>query len=196
MLSEIGVNSAYPNSDVLPKIDYYSRHKKIRIGYFSGDFRIHPVAYLTAELYEVHDRDHFEIHAFSFGPDTKDELNLRIKAGVDHFHDLRSMSHKKITLLARSLEIDIAVDLSGLTEKARTDVFAMKVAPIQLSYIGYLGTMGADYYDYLIADEMMIPKKNQKYYAEKIVYLPSFQVNDSTESIGEYYFDSKRSWTS
>ncbi|MDB9975108.1 tetratricopeptide repeat protein [Candidatus Thioglobus sp.] len=181
--TEIRVNSAYPNSDVLPKIDYYSRHKKIRIGYFSGDFRIHPVAYLTAELYEVHDRDHFEIHAFSFGPDTKDELNLRIKAGVDHFHDLRSMSHKKITLLARSLEIDIAVDLSGLTEKARTDVFAMKVAPIQLSYIGYLGTMGADYYDYLIADEMMIPKKNQKYYAEKIVYLPSFQVNDSTESI-------------
>ena len=181
--TEIRVNSAYPNSNVLPKIDYYSRHKKIRIGYFSGDFRIHPVAYLTAELYEVHDRDHFEIHAFSFGPDTKDELNLRIKAGVDHFHDLRSMSHKKITLLARSLEIDIAVDLSGLTEKARTDVFAMKVAPIQLSYIGYLGTMGADYYDYLIADEMMIPKKNQKYYAEKIVYLPSFQVNDSTESI-------------
>ena len=181
--TEIRVNSAYPNSDVLPKIDYYSKHKKIRIGYFSGDFRIHPVAYLTAELYEVHDRDHFEIHAFSFGPDTKDELNLRIKAGVDHFHDLRSMSHKKITLLARSLEIDIAVDLSGLTEKARTDVFAMKVAPIQLSYIGYLGTMGADYYDYLIADEMMIPKKNQKYYAEKIVYLPSFQVNDSTESI-------------
>jgi protein O-GlcNAc transferase len=181
--TEIRVNSAYPKSGVLPKIDYYPKHKKIRIGYFSGDFRIHPVAHLTAELYEVHDRDRFEIHAFSFGPDTKDQLNLRIKAGVDYFHDLRSMSHKEVALLARSLEIDIAVDLSGLTDKARTDVFAMSAAPIQLSYIGYLGTMGADYYDYLIADAMMIPKKNQKYYAEKIIYLPSFQVNDSTESM-------------
>ena len=91
------------------------------------------------------------------------------------------MSHQEIAELARSLEIDIAVDLGGLTGKARTDVFAMSAAPIQLSYIGYLGTMGADYYDYLIADPIMIPKESQKHYAEKIVYLPSFQVNDSTD---------------
>ena len=119
------------------------------------------------------------MHAFSFGPDTQDELNLRIKVGVDHFHNVQSMSHKETTLLARSFEIDIAVDLTGLTAKSRTDIFAMSAAPIQLSYIGYLGTMGADYYDYLIADPVMIPKESQKYYAEKIVYLPSFQVNDS-----------------
>ena len=79
-------------------------------------------------------------------------MNLRIKAGVDHFHDVGSMPHKDIALLARSLEIDIAVDLAGLTAKSKTDIFAMSVAPIQMSYIGYLGTMGADYYDYLIAD--------------------------------------------
>ena len=112
-------------------------------------------------------------------------MNLRIKAGVDHFHDVRSMSHKEIATLSRSLEIDISVDLSGTTQNSRTEVFAMLSAPIQTSYIGWLGTMGADYYDYLIAAEGMIPKKNQKYFSEKIVYLPTYQVNDSKESLPE-----------
>ena len=118
------MNSAHPKSHILSKINPYLNHSKIRIGYFSADFKIHPVSTLTAELYEVHDRDHFEVHAFSFGPDTNDEMNLRIKAGVDHFHNVEVMSHKDIALLARSLEIDIAVDLTGLTAKSRTDIFA------------------------------------------------------------------------
>ena len=174
-------NYHYPQNFELSNIEPYSIRKKIRIGYFSGDFKIHPVGYLTAGLYELHDRDHFEIHAFSFTKDTKDELNLRIKAGVDHFHNVDLMSHKEVALLARSLEIDIAVDLGGLTGRSRTNIFALTAAPIQLSYIGYLGTMGADYYDYLIADPIMIPQENQKHYVEKIVYLPSFQVNDSKD---------------
>ena len=185
--SEIRAKNAFPKNNLLPQIDLYPRHKKIRIGYCSADFREHPVAYLTAELYELHDRDHYEIHAFSYGPDTKDEMNLRIKAGVDHFHDVKSMSHEEVALLARSLEIDIAIDLGGFTAKARTDIFAMLAAPIQLSYIGFLGTMGAEYYDYLIADPVMIPKKYQKHYSEKIIYLPSFQVNDSTELPPDIY---------
>jgi len=180
--TEVFVNKIHPKSIILPSIEPYSGHSKIRIGYFSPDLSSHPVAYLTAELYELHDRSHFEIHAFSFGADSNDEMNLRIKAGVDHFHNVGSMSHKEIVLLARSLEIDIAVDLAGLTAESRPDVFAMSAAPIQLSYIGYLGTMGADYYDYLIADSVMIPKESQKHYSEKIVYLPSFQVNDSKDS--------------
>jgi predicted O-linked N-acetylglucosamine transferase (SPINDLY family) len=180
-VSETFSNFYYPRSDSLPKIKAYKNHKKIRIGYFSADFKIHPVATLTAELYELHDRDRFEIYAFSFGPDTNDEMNLRIKAGVDHFHDVRSMSHREIALLARSFEIDIAIDLGGHTAGARTEIFAMSAAPIQVSYIGFLGTMGSDYYDYLIADPIMIPKESQKHYTEKIAYLPSFQVNDSTE---------------
>ena len=179
--SEIKVNSDFPKNNILPTTGPYPKHSKIRIGYFSADFKIHPVSTLTAELYEEHNREYFEIHAFSFGPDTKDEMNLRIKAGVDQFHDVESMPHMEIVNLARSLEIDIAVDLSGYTAKARTDIFAMSVAPIQLSYIGYLGTMGADYYDYLIADPIMIPEESQKYYVEKIAYLPSFQVNDSKD---------------
>ena len=180
--SEIYSLKKHPKSYTLKNIKPYPKHKKIRIGYFSSDFKIHPVAYLTAGLYELHNREHFEVHAFSLGPDTNDEMNLRVKAGVDHFHDVHLMSHKEIALLARSLEIDIAVDLAGYTAESRTDVFAMSAAPIQLSYIGFLGTMGADYYDYLIADPIMIPEKNKKDYSEKIVYLPNFQVNDSKDS--------------
>jgi predicted O-linked N-acetylglucosamine transferase (SPINDLY family) len=179
--TEIRINSAHPRNTSLPAINPYPRRSKIRIGYFSADFKIHPVTTLTAELYEVHNRERFEIHAFSYGPDTNDAMNLRIKAGVDHFHNVEAMSHKDIALLARSLEIDIAVDLTGYTAKSRTDIFAMSAAPIQLSYIGFLGTMAADYYDYLIADPVMIPKESQQHYAEKIVYLPSFQVNDSKD---------------
>jgi predicted O-linked N-acetylglucosamine transferase (SPINDLY family) len=98
------------------------------------------------------------------------------------------MSHKDVAMLSRSLEIDIAVDLGGHTKDARTGIFAMSAAPIQASYIGVLSTMGTDYYDYLVAGQTMIPEQNQKYYAEKIVYLPSYQVNDSKESLPEITF--------
>jgi len=190
-VTEMYANEKYPQSNVLPKIELYPKHKKIRIGYFSGDFKIHPVSHLTAELYEIHDRSQFEIYAFSFGPDTNDEMNLRIKAGVDHFHDVRTMSHKDVAKLARSVELDIAVDLGGYTQRARTGIFAMLAAPIQISYIGYLGTMGANYYDYLLADQTIIPKGNQKYYSEKIAYLPSYQVNDSKQPLPDSIFTRK-----
>ena len=116
IVTEIFVNKNFPKSHDLPRIALYPKHKKIRIGYFSCDFREHPVSALTAELYEIHDRSRFEIHAFSYGPDTEDKMNLRIKAGVDHFHDVRTMPHKDVAMLARSLEIDIAVDLGGYTK--------------------------------------------------------------------------------
>ena len=189
--AEIYVNEHHPKNDILPEIGLYLKHSKIRIGYFSADFKKHPVAALTAGLYELHDRGQFEIHAFSFGPDTKDELNLRIKAGVDYFHDVHPLPYKDIAILARSFEIDIAIDLGGYTADSRTEVFALSVAPIQISYIGYLGTMGATYYDYLIADQVLIPENKQKYYSEKIVYLPSYQVNDSKEPLPEIVFTRK-----
>ena len=180
--AEIYANEEHPKSYLLSKIEPYPKHKKIRIGYFSADFRDHPVSHLTAELYETHDRNQFEIYAFSFGSDTKDEMNLRIKSGVDHFHDVRMMSHKAVAMFTRSIELDIAVDLGGFTQNSRTGIFAMSAAPIQISWIGYPGTMGANYYDYLVADQTIIPEKNQKYYSEKIVYLPNYQVNDSKQS--------------
>jgi predicted O-linked N-acetylglucosamine transferase (SPINDLY family) len=186
--AEIYINEKYPQSNVLSKIERYPKHKKIRIGYFSADFRDHPVSHLTAELYETHDRNRFEIYAFSFGPDTKDEMNLRIKAGVDYFHDVQMMSDKDLAIFSRSFEIDIAVDLGGFTQDSRTGVFAMSAAPIQISWIGYPGTMGANYYDYLVADETLIPKNNQKYYSEKIAFLPNYQINDSRQTLPETVF--------
>ena len=187
--AEIFAKVLYPLNNDLPKIARYSKHFKIRVAYFSVDFRIHPVAALTAELYETHDRNQFEIYAFSFGPDTNDELNIRIKAGVDYFYDVRTMSDKDIAILTRSLEIDIAVDLGGYTADSRTGIFAMQVAPIQVNYLGYPGTMAAEYMDYLIADHTLIPKHLQQHYLEKIVYLPnSYMVNDSKIKLSKRVF--------
>ena len=180
--SEIYAKEKYPPNNILSKISPYLEHKKIRIGYFSSDFKNHPVSFLTAELYETHDREKFEIHAFSFA-NIKDEMTNRIEAGVDYFHDVKMISDQDIALLSRKLEIDIAVDLVGYTENNRTGIFAMRAAPIQLSYIGYLGTMGASYFDYLIADKTIIPSESQKFYLEKIIYLPSYQVNDSKKNL-------------
>ena len=189
--SKIYANFEYPLSKVLSPIDNFAKKNKVKVGYFSADFKDHPVATLTAELYELHDRSQFEVHAFSFGPDTNDEMNLRIKAGVDYFHNVINFSHKDVVNLSRHHEIDIAVDLGGFTAKSRTEIFAMSAAAIQISYIGYLGTMGAEYYDYLIADKIMIPEENQQFFSEKIVYLPSYQVNDSKETPPDIYFSRK-----
>jgi len=104
---------------------------------------------------------------------------------------VRTMSHQDVAMLARSVELDIAVDLGGYTQDCRTEIFAMSAAPIQISYIGYLGTMGANYYDYLVADQTIIPEKNQQYYSEKIAYLPNYQVNDSKQSLPETVFTRK-----
>ena len=182
--SEIYSKFAFPKSHILKEIDSYQHHERIRIGYFSADFNEHPVSYLTAELYELHNRNNFEIYAFSYGPDTKDEMNLRIKAGVDHFHDVYSMSDKDVVMLARSLEIDIAVDLGGFTQNSRTGIFAMQAAPIQVNYLGFSGTLGTSYMDYIIADLMLIPEKNKNHYSEKLVYLPnSYMVSDTSKDI-------------
>ena len=184
--AEIYVNNACQQNYVLPQIIRYPKHTKIRIGYFSADFRNHPMTHLTAELYETHDRNQFEIYAFSFGPDTKDIMNLRIKAGVDHFIDVRTLSDKEVAMLSRSIEIDIAVDLSGYTGGCRTEIFALQAAPIQVSYLGYPGTMAADYMHYLIADRTVITDHQQQYYSEKIVYLPnSYLVNISKIKVSE-----------
>ena len=182
-------NNRVPKSNFFPKISHYYEHKKIRLGYFSGDFRNHPVAFLTAELYELHDRTKFEIHAFSFGPDENDKFNMRIKKNVDHFHDVRMMSNDDVVKLSRSLEIDIAIDLTGFTTEARVDIFTMLAAPTQVNYLGYAGTMSMNSMDYLIADHTLIPKESKKFYSEKIVYMTnSYQVNISKTDVSKITF--------
>lgn len=178
----------FPSNSTLGLIPKSSRQPKIKIGYFSGDFHVHPVSLLTIGLFEHHDKSRFELFAFSFGPNIQDEIRGRINNAFDRFIDVRDKSDNEVAALSRALGIDIAVDLSGHTLGARTGIFSFRAAPIQLSYIGYLGTMGAEYYDYLIADQTLIPKESQVFYAEKIAYLPSYQVNDNKQAIPETTF--------
>jgi predicted O-linked N-acetylglucosamine transferase (SPINDLY family) len=168
---------------------FAARHDRIRLGYFSADFYSHATAYLMAGLFEAHDRSRFELVAFSSGPPASDPMRARLEAAFDRFIDVRETSDADIALLARSLEIDIAVDLKGFTQDGRTEIFARRAAPLQVSYLGYPGTMGADYIDYLIADRTLIPAEHVGDYAEKIAYLPhTYQSNDSRRAIADQQF--------
>ena len=188
-VAEIWVQDRHPANSALPRIAKRPRHHNIRIGYFSADFHGHATSHLMAELFERHDKSKFQLTGFSFGPDRDDAMRRRVSAAFDRFIDVRSHSDTDVAMLARELEIDIAVDLKGFTQDSRTDIFATRAAPIQVNYLGYPGTMGADYIDYLIADTTLIPGTHQQYYAEKIVYLPdSYQPNDSKRYISGKVF--------
>ncbi len=163
----------------------YPRHDRIRIGYFSADFRAHALTALTTEMFETHDRSGFELTAFSLGPDVRDAARTRLEPAFDRLLPLAGVSDREIAALARRLEIDIAVDLGGYTRGARPRIFALRAAPIQVSYLGFLGTMGAGYGDYLIADPVIVPPQSRRYYAEQIAYLPSYQPNDSKRVIAQ-----------
>ena len=176
-----------PN-DVLAPLDAAAAHERIRIGYFSPDFRNHVLSALTAELFERHDRSRFEIYGFSLGGDDGSQIRKRVASAFDRFIDVREQSDVDVACLARSLEIDIAVDLAGFTQGGRTGIFALRAAPVQVSWLGYLGTMAADYIDYLIADATIVPDALRGDYVEKIVRLPSYQPNDSTKPIADRIF--------
>jgi predicted O-linked N-acetylglucosamine transferase (SPINDLY family) len=189
--AEIWMRNECPPDDSLGQMPERPRGERIRVGYFSADFRMHPVSLLTAELYERHDRSKFEIMAFALGPEANDPMRARLVRGFDRFIDVRDHSDRQVASLARQLGIDIAVDLGGFTRHSRPKIFALRAAPVQISYIGYLGTMGAPYMDYLIADPTIIPRERQQDYAEKILYLPSYQVNDSQRHIANRIFSRK-----
>ncbi len=148
---------------------------KIRLGYFSMDFRAHAVAHLMADVFAAHDRSAFEVHAFSYGPDTGDGMRKRLEQVFDHFYDLRAHSDTEIAALARAQNIDIAVDLAGYTGDARTGIFAACTAPVQIQFLGYPGTLGAPFIDAVIADAVTIPPQAEGDYAEKVLRLPCFQ---------------------
>ena len=146
--------------------------KRLRIGYFSADFKNHPVMYGLIEILERHNRKLFEIYAYSFGPDTDDEMRLRVINAVDVFDDVKNMSDQDISRLARQDSIDIAIDLTGFTKNSRTGIFAYRAAPIQVSMFGYPGTLGASFMDYLIADQTVLPPEDQQFYSENPIYVP------------------------
>jgi len=142
------------------------RAKPVRIGYFSADFHDHATMYLMARVFEKHSKSDFEIYAYSYGPNTNDCMRKRLTAAVDKFHNVRQLSDFDIAALARDHEIDIAVDLKGYTQNTRLGIFAFKAAPIQISYIGYPGSLGAPFIDYIIADPVVIPHAYESAYSE------------------------------
>ena len=186
--AETWVRARCPPNPVLPPLVRYARHDRIRVGYFSSDFCDHPVAVLTARLYEIHDRSRFEIVAFSSGPDTGDAMRRRLASAFDRFLDVQGESDLAVARRAREMEIDIAIDLGGFTQGSRPGVLALRAAPVQAGFLGYLGTMGAEYVDYLIADRTLIPEASRSHYSERIVALPSYQPNDATRPVADRHF--------
>jgi predicted O-linked N-acetylglucosamine transferase (SPINDLY family) len=186
--SEIYAQNKFLKNLTLGPIHKRSPQEKLRIGYFSADFRNHAVSILTAELFELHDKNKFEIIAFSFGADDKSLMRLRLTKAFNQFIDTSGMSDMEIAKLSRDLQIDIAIDLGGYTADNRPAIYAYRAAPIQVSYIGYLGTSGTDFIDYLMADKILVSEELQKFYSESIVYLPSYQANDRKRTISDRKF--------
>jgi len=162
------------------------RHDRIRIAYVSPDLREHPVGHLMAGIFECHDKSRFETIAISLGTDDQSRLRARMLKAFDHFVDARDMSTQQIAQLMRSMEVDIAIDLAGYTSDSRTDVFTHRPAPVQVNYLGYPGTLGLDCIDYIVADRHVIPQEHQRFYDERVVYLPdSYLPTDGSLSLPE-----------
>lgn len=162
---------------------------RIHIAYLSSDFHAHATSYLMAGLFERHDREAFQVSAISFGPDAQDAMRDRILPAFDDFVDVRRTSDLEAARLVHSMGVDIVIDLKGYTVGNRAGILAHRPAPLQVNYLGYPGTMGAPYIDYLIADERVIPVAEHAAYSEKIVSLPdSYQVNDADRVVSTREF--------
>ncbi|MBM3349389.1 MAG: tetratricopeptide repeat protein [Betaproteobacteria bacterium] len=187
--AKIFAQDKYPLNPTLGNFNKLATNKKIRLAYFSADFKNHPVSRLTVELFELHDKNIFEIYAFSYGINDHSFLRLRLSLAFNHFINVNNMPDIEIAQLARNLQIDIAVDLGGYTANSRNGIFSYRAAPIQINYLGYPSTMGSDYFDYIIADKFVIPQRFHTCYSEKIIYLPnSYQANDTKRTISDKKF--------
>jgi predicted O-linked N-acetylglucosamine transferase (SPINDLY family) len=171
--AEIRMRAKCPPNQELGHIRKRPSRAKLRIGYFSADFHNHACMQLMAGVFERHDSSRFELTMLSFGPDSNDAMRKRLRSACTDFVDVRSISDIEIARLARRRKIDIAVDLNGYSRNGRSGIFALRAAPVQVSFLGYPGTMGAGYIDYLIADRIVIPEQTQLHYAEKIIRLPN-----------------------
>ena len=154
------------------KLTYNWRNKKIKIGYTSNGFRDFPTTHNILSLLAHHNKNVFEIYAFSYGASDETGLQNKIKSKVDHFIDIREMSAEEAAKKINKLKIDILIDLKGHTKGSRLEIFALKPSPIQISYLGFPGTTGASFLNYIIADKIVIPEKHKKYYSEKVLYMP------------------------
>jgi protein O-GlcNAc transferase len=177
-------NDRYPAAHCV--VPATSPHDKIRVGYVSGEFRQQATSFLAAGLYERHDRERFDIVAFDSGGSDGSSMRARLEAAFDNFVDISALPDGAAAARIRAENIDILVNLNGYFGAARMGVFAHRPAPIQVNYLGFPGTLGADYIDYIIADRIVIPESERAFYNEQVAYLPDcYQVNDSKRAIGK-----------
>ena len=161
-------------------------HEKLRIGYLSSDFRTHAVSLLTVEMYELHNRDKFEIYGFCLTPPDDSQLRARVIAGMDHFISVEQMSDEEAAKTIHAHEIDLLVDLQGLTSGVRPNILAYRPAPVQVTYLGFPGTTALPNIDYVIGDEFLIPPELATYFTETPLYMPHvFQVSDRKRPVGQ-----------
>jgi len=166
-------------SNVLGPLPARSAKGKIRLGYFSSDFYTHATVMLIRGLIAAHDRERFEVHAFSLQPTRADEGHHQIRGLFDHFHEVHALSDRAVALLARQQEIDIAIDLKGYTEGCRPQIFAERAAPLQVNFLGYPGSMGASFMDAIVADPYVVPPGQEAHYTEQVLRMPHcYQPND------------------
>ena len=157
---------------------------RLRVGYLSWDFHAHATSYLMAEMFELHDRARFEIYAYSLGPEDGSAIRQRIRGAVEHFVDLAGSSDLAAAQRIREDGVDILIDLKGYTQGARTGIMAMRPATVQMNWLGFPGSMGAEFIDYIIADGFVIPPESERFYSEKVLRLPNcYQVNDRHRQI-------------
>jgi predicted O-linked N-acetylglucosamine transferase (SPINDLY family) len=147
-------------------------NSKLRLGYVSSDFRTHALAFLLTEVWERHDRGRVETHAYSIGPRENSPLCTRIEAAFDHFADCADENVEQTAQRIRADGIDLLIDLNGYTTHARSEIFALRPAPVQLHWLGYLGTLGAEHIDYIITDRFATPADQQSFFTERFLYLP------------------------
>ncbi len=160
------------------------RKSRIRVGFFSADFYNHATMHLAAPIFDLYDRSRFEMYIYSYGSFREDDVTKRLKDNASRFYDVRYLSDTEVVQLARQDQLDIAIDLKGYTKGTRLGMFSMRVAPVQISYLGYPGSMGTKSFDYIIADRVLIPKGHERFYSEKIIYMPySYQCNDDKKII-------------
>jgi protein O-GlcNAc transferase len=184
--AEIYALARYQLNGAPPKITKRQRRNKVCIAYVSSDFRQHPMSYLIVGLIEALNRDRFNVIAISLSSEDPSEIGQRIKRAFSKFIDVSRMSDQAVVQLMRKLEVDIAIDLMGYTSGNRTNIFAQRAAPVQVSHIGFPGTMGAEYIDYVIADHIVIPVEDASFFSEKIVRMPdTYWVTDRKLAIAQ-----------
>ena len=180
----------HSNLSEAPKINH-NNNKKIKVGYFSGDFHNHPITQLMLNIFKNHDKSKFEIYGFYHAP-INDEWTSKVSKYFNKFFNVNEYTEEEIALLSRKNKIDIAIDLSGYTKYSINKTYYYRAAPIQINYLGYPGTMGNNFYDYIIADKHILPASEFKNFSEKVLYLPNcYQANRTDVEISKKIFSRK-----